>query len=192
LQKIFVPYFTTKKTGTGLGLATSYSIIRNHHGYITVDSEVGVGSVFHVYLPASEARAEERERPEPPQGKGRILLMDDEDMVRKVTSQMLRQLGYQVDGAADGVEVIELYRKAKEGGKPYDLVIMDLTIPGGMGGRECVEKLHAIDPEAKAIVTSGYSDDPVMAEHERFGFSGVISKPWKIESINEALHSLMS
>ena len=192
LQKIFVPYFTTKKTGTGLGLATSYSIVRNHHGYITVDSEVGVGSVFHVYVPASEARAEERARPQPPQGKGRIILMDDEDMVRKVTSQMLRQLGYHVDGASDGVEVIELYRKAKEGGKPYDVVIMDLTIPGGMGGRECVEKLHAIDPEAKAIVTSGYSDDPVMAEHERFGFSGVISKPWKIESLSEALHTVMS
>src|SRR5205807_7815209 len=129
--KIFVPYFTTKKTGTGLGLATSYSIIRNHHGYITVDSEVGVGSVFHVYLPASEAKAEDLTRPEVPVGKGRVLLMDDEDMVRKVTSQMLRQLGYSVDGAADGVEVIELYRKAKEAGQPYDVVIMDLTIPGG-------------------------------------------------------------
>jgi len=192
LQKIFVPYFTTKKTGTGLGLATSYSIIRNHHGYITVDSEVGVGSVFHVYLPASEASAEERARPEPPQGKGRLLLMDDEDMVRKVTSQMLRQLGYHVDGAADGVEIIELYRKAKEAGQPYDVVIMDLTIPGGMGGRECVEKLHLIDPDAKAIVTSGYSDDPVMAEHERFGFNGVISKPWKIEALSETLHNVMS
>ncbi len=192
LQKIFVPYFTTKKTGTGLGLATSYSIIRNHHGSITVDSEVGVGSVFHVYLPASEASAEERARPEPPRGKGRILLMDDDDMVRKVTVQMLRQLGYSVDGASDGVEVIELYRKAKEAAQPYDVVIMDLTIPGGMGGRECIEKLRAMDPEARAIVTSGYSDDPVMAEHTRFGFSGVISKPWKIESLNETLHDVMS
>jgi len=192
LQKIFVPYFTTKRTGTGLGLATSYSIVRNHHGYITVDSEVGVGTVFHVYLPASEARAEERARPEPPQGMGRVLLMDDEDMVRKVTSQMLRQLGYSVDGAADGVEVIEMYRKAKEAGQPYDLVIMDLTIPGGMGGRECIDKLHAIDPNAKAIVTSGYSEDPVMAEHERFGFVGVISKPWKIETVSETLHGVLS
>jgi two-component system, cell cycle sensor histidine kinase and response regulator CckA len=192
LPKIFVPYFTTKKTGTGLGLATSYSIVRNHHGYITVDSEVGVGTVFHVYLPASEASVEERVRPEPPVGKGRVLLMDDEDMVRKVTSQMLRQLGYSVDGATDGVEVIELYRKAKEVGQPYDLVIMDLTIPGGMGGRECIDKLRAIDPDAKAIVTSGYSDDPVMAEHERFGFSGVISKPWKIEALSETLRNVMS
>ena len=192
LQKIFVPYFTTKRTGTGLGLATSYSIVKNHHGYITVDSEVGVGTVFHVYLPATEARIEERTRPEPPQGMGRVLLMDDEDMVRKVTSQMLRQLGYHVDGAADGVEVIEMYRKAREAGQPYDLVIMDLTIPGGMGGRECIDKLHAIDPRAKAIVTSGYSDDPVMSDHERFGFVGVISKPWKIDAVSDTLRELMS
>ena len=157
-----------------------------------MDSEVGVGSVFHVYLPATEAKAEDRSRPDPPQGKGRILLMDDEDMVRRVTSQMLRQLGYGVDGAADGVEVIELYRKASEAGQPYDLVIMDLTIPGGMGGRECVEKLHAIDPNAKAIVTSGYSDDPVMADHARYGFAGVISKPWKVETLSDALHEAMS
>ena len=191
LQKIFVPYFTTKRTGTGLGLATSYSIIKNHHGYITVDSEVGVGTVFHVYVPATEARMEERTRPEPPRGMGRVLLMDDEDMVRKVTSQMLRQLGYSVDGAADGVEVIEMYRKAKEAGQPYDVVIMDLTIPGGMGGRECIEKLRGIDPEAKAIVTSGYSDDPVMADHARFGFVGVISKPWKIDAVNETLRELI-
>ena len=192
LQKIFVPYFTTKRTGTGLGLATSYSIVKNHHGYITVDSEVGVGTVFHIYLPATEARLEERARPEPPQGMGRVLLMDDEDMVRKVTSQMLRQLGYSVDGAADGVEVIEMYRKAREARQPYDLVIMDLTIPGGMGGRECIDKLRAIYPDAKAIVTSGYSDDPVMADHERFGFVGVISKPWKIEAVSETLRELMA
>ncbi len=191
LQKIFVPYFTTKKTGTGLGLATSYSIIRNHHGYITVDSELGVGSVFHVYVPATEAQAEDRSRPELPQGKGRLLLMDDEDMVRKVTSQMLRQLGYSVDGAADGVEVIELYRKAKEAGQGYDVVIMDLTIPGGMGGRECIDKLRLIDTEVKAIVTSGYSDDPVMADHERFGFVGVITKPWKIEALTDTLRDVM-
>jgi len=190
LRKIFDPYFTTRKKGSGLGLAISYSIVQKHHGYITAESELGVGTTFHIFLPASEkeviteTHAKEIVRGE----KGRVLIMDDEEIVRDVASGMLEHIGYEVEVAKDGAEAIALYEQAQESQVPFDVVILDLTVPGGMGGKETIEKLIELDPQAKAIVSSGYSTDPVMSDFREYGFSSVVSKPYKIEELREALH----
>ena len=195
LDKIFDPYFTTKQKGSGLGLATSYSIVKNHGGLITVESKAGAGSTFHVYLPASKkiiSKKKVREE-KPVAGKGKILVMDDEDVVRTVASRMLQHIGYkEVECAKDGAAAIKLYQKAMESGKPFTAVIMDLTIPGGMGGKEAIEKLLKIDPKVKAIVSSGYSSDPIMSEYREYGFSGVIAKPYTLDGLSRALHEVIS
>jgi two-component system cell cycle sensor histidine kinase/response regulator CckA len=193
LQKIFDPYFTTKQKGSGLGLATAYSIVRRHDGCIQVKSELGVGSTFHIYLPASskEALIEKELREGIPAGEGKILLMDDEELIREVAGEMLEILGYEVEFAKDGAEAIELYKKAKESAHPFDAIILDLTVPGGMGGKETVQELIEIDPEAKAIVSSGYSTDPVMADFKKYGFGAVVAKPYKIKELGEALHKVI-
>ncbi len=190
LQKIFDPYFTTRKKGSGLGLAISYSIIQKHHGYITAESESGVGTTFHIFLPASEKEVlTEKSAKEIVRGeKGRVLIMDDEEIVRDVASGMLKHIGYEVEVAKDGAEAIALYRQAQESQVPFDVVILDLTVPGGMGGKETIEKLVQLDSQAKAIVSSGYSTDPVMSEFREYGFSSVLSKPYKIEELLEAVH----
>jgi len=190
LPRVFDPYFTTKKKGSGLGLATTYSIIKNHNGQIIVESKLGAGTTFYVYLPASEkeivTREEAKERPLA--GKGKILLMDDEENVRRVAGEMLKSIGYEVSFARDGAEAIELYKKAGKSGKPFDAVVMDLTVPGGMGGKEAIKKLLEIDSEVKAIVSSGYSNDPIMADFKKHGFSGVVAKPYTIEELSKILH----
>ncbi len=189
LQRIFEPYFTTKQKGSGLGLATSYSIVKNHEGLITVESELGTGTTFHVYLPASteEVAIAERVAAETVKGKGRILLMDDDESILEVTSEALTYLGYEVETARDGSETLELYKKAQKGKNPFDAVILDLTIRGKMGGRETVDSLLRIDPSVKAIVSSGYSNDPVMANFREYGFCGVVTKPYTIDELSEAL-----
>ncbi|MDL1958432.1 MAG: ATP-binding protein [Deltaproteobacteria bacterium] len=190
LQKIFDPYFTTRKKGSGLGLAISYSIVQKHHGYITAESELGIGTTFHILLPASEKELiTERYVKEIVRGeKGRVLIMDDEEIVRDVASRMLKHIGYEVDVAKDGAEAIALYEQAQESQFPFNVVILDLTVPGGMGGKEAIEKLIELNPQAKAIVSSGYSTDPVMSNFREYGFSSVVSKPYKIEELSEALH----
>ncbi len=194
LNKIFDPFFSTKKKGTGLGLATTYSIIRNHGGHIEVESESGSGTTFRIYLPASEKEyvVEEKAEERAPSGCGRILVMDDEDTVRIVTGKALGLFGYETDLATNGQEAVELYQKAQADGKPYDAVILDLTVPGGMGGEETLEKLRKMDPHIRAIVTSGYSDDPVMAHPEAFGFSGVVTKPYTSNDLGRAMHELLN
>ncbi len=194
LQKIFDPYFTSKQKGSGLGLATAYSIVKRHDGCIQVKSELGVGSTFSIYLPASskEVLIEKALRERIPTGKGKILLMDDEEPVREVGGEMLEGLGYEVEFTKDGAEAIELYKKAKESAQPFDAIIMDLTIPGRMGGKKAVEKLIEIDPEVKAIVSSGYSTDPIMADFRKYGFSGVIAKPYELNELGEALHKVIA
>jgi PAS domain S-box-containing protein len=194
LPKIFDPYFTTKQKGSGLGLATVYSIIKNHHGHISVESKLGEGTVFNIYLPASGKKMV----PAPEEGQGllagngKILVMDDEEMVRQVLAKSLEKLGYEVMLAKDGVEAIESFSQAKESGEPFVAVILDLTIPGGMGGQEAMARLLKIDPHLKAIVSSGYSDDSIMAEFEKYGFRGVITKPYRITELSKVLSMVIS
>ena len=195
LQQIFEPYFTTKQTGSGLGLATAYSIIKKHDGHITVESQTGVGTTFHAYLPAfpdETFTAEEDEVRITETGEGRILVMDDEDMVRKVLRDTLAVFGYEVTTAADGTTAIELYKEAAKSGNPFVAVIMDLTIPGGMGGMEAIQKLTEFDPDVKAVVSSGYSNDPIMTNFRECGFCGVIAKPYKMSKLNTVLHNVIN
>ncbi len=194
IHKIFDPYFTTKQMGSGLGLATCYSIIINHDGIITVDvAKQGKGATFNIYLPASSkaVSALKKELVKPDTGKGRILVMDDESIIREVSCGMLQSIGYECELASDGAEAIELYKKAGNTGKPFDAVIMDLTIPGGMGGKETVEKLLEIDPDVKAIVSSGYSNDPVMAEFKKYGFKNAVAKPYRILELGKVLNKVI-
>jgi PAS domain S-box-containing protein len=194
LQKIFDPYFTTKQEGSGLGLAISHSIIKNHGGHIAVESQKGIGTAFFVYLPASSGKVLTSHQLEgkPIMGAGNVLMMDDEEIVRDLAYGILSNIGYKVTIAADGAEAIELYKKAKQFGRPFDAVIMDLTVPGGMGGREATRKLTEIDPEAKVIVSSGYSNDPIMFDFRKHGFSDVIAKPYKVKELSEVLHKVIS
>jgi CheY-like chemotaxis protein len=194
VAKIFDPFFTTKQKGSGLGLASSYSIISNHGGNITVESIPGSGSTFTFYLPASEKKIETNKSAAEiiHKGNGKILIMDDEELIRDVSRDILKSLGYETDLARDGAEALDLYRKAKDAGKPYAAVIMDLTIPGGMGGEEAVKKLHAIDPNAKAIVSSGYSTGPIMSDFKAYGFSGVITKPYRIADMGKTLQLVIN
>ncbi|MGD0282009.1 MAG: PAS domain S-box protein [Dissulfurispiraceae bacterium] len=196
ISKIFEPYFTTKQTGAGLGLATAYSIMRNHNGLIDVESHVGAGTTFYLYLPALEGKVEPRKGPHITglleTGKGKILVMDDDPIVRQTVGDMLKHLGYDVVFAAEGRDAIEIYKKALESGHRLDAVIMDLTVPGGMGGKEAIGKLLEIDPGVRAIVSSGYSNDPVMANHAQYGFAGVVAKPCRLKSLGEVIKKVIS
>lgn len=198
LSRIFDPYFTTKAAGSGLGLATAYSIIKKHGGHISVESEVGTGTTFTVYLPRSEkvAPVEKKKAPAPAPapgaGIGRVLIMDDEDLVRNAACRILAMSGYVVDQAKDGAEAIELYKEAMSSDKPYDAVITDLTVPGGMGGKEAVAELVKIDPDATVIVSSGYSDDPIIVDFKAYGFKAAILKPYNSEELRSAVHGVIS
>ncbi|CAB1057011.1 Sensory box histidine kinase/response regulator [Olavius sp. associated proteobacterium Delta 1] len=194
MPQIFDPYFTTKSKGSGLGLTMTYTTIKRHDGHITVDSEVGRGTTFTIYLPATEEEPEKAGDQEalPAGGDGRILVMDDEETLRKVAARMLLELGYEVHCVPDGAEAIKQYKQAQESGLTFDAVIMDLTIPGGMGGKEAIEKLLEIDPQAKAVVSSGYSNDPIMSNFKKFGFKGVVAKPYRIEELSWILRDVLN
>jgi PAS domain S-box-containing protein len=196
LSKIFDPYFTTKKEGNGLGLATSYSIISQHNGYLEVESQENTGTSFFIYLPASNTRMVPVESKNEIAASGaglKILFMDDEEKILQAVGEMLNDcFSYRVVLATDGAEAIELYKQAQASGEPFDAVIMDLTVPGGMGGQEAVTYLRDIDPKVKAIVSSGYANDPIMADYERYGFCGVVSKPYKIGELNGVLYKVLS
>ena len=193
LAKIFDPYFTTKQKGSGLGLATSYFIIKNHHGHIAVQSKLRVGTTFTIYLPALDQKIS----PSPEvkmklySGKGKILIMDDEDLVREVVGKMVEYLGYEANLTRDGAEAISIFAEAQKSGQPFDAVILDLTVPGGMGGKETMKNLLKIDPNVKAIASSGYSDDPIMAEFHKYGFSAIIPKPYRVMEASKILHDLI-
>jgi PAS domain S-box-containing protein len=194
VHKIFDPYFTTKQQGSGLGLATTYSIIARHQGHIEVESRVGEGTTFTLYLPVTTTGLAQNPRP-PAQtatGQGHVLLMDDELPVRKVAHQLLTRLGYDVSLAQDGGEALTLYRHALDEGRPFDAVVLDLTVPGRMGGKECLAHLRELDPHVKAIVSSGYSTDPVMAEHRAYGFRGVVAKPYQLHELSETLRRVIA
>ncbi len=194
LDQIFDPYFTTKEKGSGLGLATCYAIVSKHNGHITVKSKVGFGSTFSIYIPAvSDKQPEESKKmkEELIYGSGRILLMDDEDIIRKVAKRMLEKLGYKVTTVIDGEEAISVFKDAMNTEEAYDLAILDLTIPGGMGGKETVIELKKLKPDVKAIVSSGYSVDPIMAEFKKYGFDGIIAKPWNFEEFVRVINSVL-
>ena len=193
LNKIFDPYFTSKETGNGLGLAVAYAIVNKHGGRITVDSETGKGTTFTIVLPATEkcplCPSETHERPL--FGKARLLVMDDEKIIRDLTSTMLHHFGFEAEVVENGQEAIKAYQQAMTDSRPYDAVIMDLTVPGGMGGKETLERLRQIDPAVKAVVSSGYTSDPVMANHEAYGFCGVMPKPFTIEQMSQTLAAVL-
>lgn len=183
LEKIFDPYYTTKEGGGGLGLAAAYSVVRDHGGLIEVKSAPGKGSVFSVYIPASTEAGAVLEPCHAPSHKGRVLVMDDDETIRNALSEILKSMECDVESAKDGVEAAALFEKARAEGRGFDLVIMDLTVPAGMGGKEAVRRIIEIDPAAKVIVSSGYSDDPVMSDFRKFGFSGVIAKPYRAKEM---------
>jgi PAS domain S-box-containing protein len=193
LSRIFDPYYTTNPQGNGLGLATSYSIIRKHGGKIRAASTVGAGSTFYISLPASEQRvvSDPSASKAVIHGSGRVLVMDDDASVRSIAQGLLNQLGYTVEAAAHGVEALGLYLKRKEEGTPFCAAILDLTVHGGMGGKETVRKLREIDPGLKAIVSSGYSNDPVMANYRDYGFAAVLSKPYRPQEMSRILSDVL-
>ena len=195
LDRIFDPYFTTKQKGSGLGLATTYSIIKNHDGHITVKSKLGAGTTFYIYLPASKKPASKKKKKEAVQavlpGKGRILVMDDEEMLREMLGNLLSADGYEVELTSDGAEAVKRYAEARESGQPFGAVILDMTIPGGMGGKETIKKLLEIDPNIIAIVSSGYSRDLVMAKYKQYGFSAVATKPYSAGELERTLQRLL-
>jgi two-component system cell cycle sensor histidine kinase/response regulator CckA len=201
LKKIFDPYFSTKEMGAqkgmGLGLSISHSIIKRHGGDIKVVSEAEVGTTCFIYLPASEKeityikQAKRHIKEKPIAGRGKVLVMDDEEMIRNVCRQMLIYLGYEVVLSEDGAEAIELYEKAMKSGRPFDVVILDLTVRGGIGGEETILRLAEIDPGVKGIVSSGYSDNPVISGYKSYGFSGAIAKPYKVNELSRTLNRVM-
>ncbi len=192
LAKVFDPYFSTKQEGSGLGLAASYSIVKNHDGLITVESTPASGTTFHVYLPASGKKPVPKKKTQQKlQRSGeKILVMDDDPDVLAVAENMLNLMGYKTGTASDGTEAVQLFTKARQEGQPFDGIILDLTIPGGMGGLETMKQLSRLDPEVKAVVSSGYANDPVMADFEEHGFSGVIAKPYTMEKLGGVLRQL--
>jgi PAS domain S-box-containing protein len=193
LAKVFDPFYTTKPKGTGLGLTTTYSILKRHDGHVTCESEPGVGTTFTLYLRASDRPV--KVRPDAHQGslsgRGRILVMDDQDRIRDVAGRILRYLGYEPAFARDGVEAVALYAEALRSGKPFAAVILDLTVPGGMGGTDAIERLRAIDPGVRAIASSGYSMDPTMAEFREHGFAGRMAKPYGVDELGQMLREVL-
>ncbi len=193
LPSIFDPYFSTKEQGRGLGLATAHSIIKNHGGYVSVEVKPGFGTTVHMNFPAVKtceaeeildlvdlARAQE----------GRILVMDDEASIRTLTSNMLTFLGYNAEVVTDGTQAVEYYKHALAKGQPFDAVILDLIIPGGMGAKETVERLNQLNPNVKAILVSGYAQDPAITEFRQHGFTAAITKPFSLEELSRTLRSI--
>jgi len=195
LDKIFDPYFTTKQQGSGLGLAITHSIINKHDGHISVKSKSCQGTTFTIYLPASAEQKfsdlkEESQQPEKT-AKATILVMDDEEMLQDLFKDILLSFGHEVLLARDGREAIAIYKEHYRSDQPIDLLIMDLTIPGGMGGKDAIKEILKIDPNAKAIVASGYSNDPVMANCHQYGFKAFLDKPFNIAQLQEAIKSVL-
>lgn len=193
VAKIFDPYFTTKQQGSGLGLATVYSIVKKHQGHVEVESTLGQGTLITLWLPAAAAP------PPPPEDasasshpfESRVLFMDDEPTIRKMAGLFLERLGAEYELAADGAEALAKYKAAQKNGRPFDIVIMDLTVPGGMGGREAMEHLRSLDPGVRAIVSSGYSRDPVLSNYQAHGFRGILPKPYGLAQLRRAMRDVL-
>jgi PAS domain S-box-containing protein len=189
LPHVFDPFFTTKPGGTGLGLATSWSIAQRHGGHIAVESTPGGGATFHLYLPSGTGTTpvERSSMPMPTSAGARILVMDDEEFIRKMLVSMLARGGYVASTAADGEEAAELVQLACLEGRPFGAALLDLTVPGGLGGREIVARLASLDPRMRIIASSGYADDPVMARPADYGFAASLAKPYHLHELLEVL-----
>jgi PAS domain S-box-containing protein len=195
LDRIFDPFYTTKPQGSGLGLSSAYAIIQNHGGRIQVESLVGKGTTFAIYLPATADAPVEHEADSAEadlKGGGRILVMDDEEIIRDAADNLLGFLGYEVDTANDGVAALRMYKEALSMAKPYKAVIMDLTVSGGMGGKEAVKRLREIDPDARVIVSSGYYTDPIMTNHRAYGFDAAVPKPYQMNELGRAVKEILA
>jgi nitrogen-specific signal transduction histidine kinase len=182
LETIFDPFFTTKQMGSGLGLATCYSIIRRHRGHMVAVSEPGKGATFQIYLPAASRQTAESaaDTGTTPRGSGRILVMDDEQVIRETTEGMCHSLGYEVTLTTTGQEVIRVFADEKAAGLSFEAIILDLTIPGGIGGREAIEEIRKLDAHVPVFVSSGYADDPIMANPTQYKFTGSLCKPFRL------------
>ncbi len=200
LAKIYDPYFTTKENHAGLGLSNTYTTIKSHKGFIKIDSSVDKGTKVSIYLPASrdviplldeEVAQTVIGKQEDNDQHGKILVMDDDEVIREIAGSILCYLGYEVSFASDGKEAIDLYRDAYEGNQKYDVVIMDLTVPGGMGAEDTIKQLQNIDPEVKAIVTSGYSNAQIVSNFYKYGFKGAVIKPYKIEELTRTVKDVL-
>ena len=206
VDRVFDPYFTTKDTGNGLGLAVAYSIVKKHNGHISAASELGEGACFTVFLPAcmdkkpeksernagnlpKEQKTEKRHTQK--EDTAKILIMDDDETIRMVASAMLAAIGFSSESAADGEQALNMYKRSLDNGRPFDVIIMDLTIPGGMGGKEAIKKVLLMDPKARVIVSSGYADDPVMANYIEYGFKGIITKPYTIQNLKTTVKNVL-
>ena len=200
-DRIFDPYYSTKEMGntrgTGLGLSICRSIIRKHGGEVTVESQMGMGTTMHLYLPAANPESLAQTPGDKPNetapifGEGKILVMDDDQMIRELAGEILWHLGYEVEFARNGDEAVALYSRSMKTTRPFDAVILDLTVRGGMGGKEAIQKLIDIDPDIKGIVSSGYSDDPGMTDYKQHGFSGVVAKPYTLEELGGKLSQVL-
>ncbi|PTX92535.1 hypothetical protein DB354_14490 [Opitutus sp. ER46] len=193
LERIFEPYFSTKAKNSGLGLATVHSIIKKHQGEIRVQSEVGRGTVFDLWLPIAQGEVAAAVTPAPagPVLKTRILFMDDEEVIRRSGANLLERMGHEVTAVADGEEAVRAFEQARRTGRPYGVVILDLTVPGGMGGKAAMERLRQIDPAVCAIVSSGYSTDPVVANYREYGFAARVPKPYRVEELASAVQEVL-
>ncbi|MCF8063196.1 MAG: PAS domain S-box protein [Deltaproteobacteria bacterium] len=198
LDKIFDPYFTTKemgaKKGLGLGLAISHSVVRNHQGYLFAESEPTRGTAFHLYLPIAKRSGPSRDvssgtSPER-DGTIRVLIMDDEEIVRDITQRMLERTGCEVSLAREGAEAVAMFRRRREEGNPFHVVLLDLTVRGGMSGKEAVRELKAIEPNVKAIVSSGYADDPVLNDFGAYGFTAAVTKPYSMDELRRTIRNV--
>lgn len=192
IHKIFDPFFSTKKEGSGLGLATAFSIIKNHSGTIEVTSEPNAGTTFTVYLPALNKNQDEKKFDETikPKKTGKILILEDDEMVCEALHQMLIAIGYEVCAANEGETALKLFKKAIDMNEPFDISILDLTIPGGLGGKDTLEEMRKIDPNTKAIISSGYSKEEIIGNYEKFGFSGVVTKPYSVQDLIQVLNDV--
>jgi CheY-like chemotaxis protein len=192
LDKIFDPYFSTKQTGSGLGLSVCHSIIRRHEGKIFVESEIGAGTTFTILLPASykELKAIVKHRHEIWK-KLKILIMDDEKDIIDMLESLLFNLGHDVSNSQEGSQALKIYQDSREAGNPFDIVILDLTIKGGLGGRETVKRLREYDPNVKVIVSSGYADSSI-SRYKEDGFNNMLKKPYTIDELNEVIFQVMN
>jgi PAS domain S-box-containing protein len=195
IERIFDPYFSTRPGGSGLGLSTSYSIIKNHNGHINAESKAGSGSSFFIYLPASAAKPSAAEPIDDKKliiKNKNILIMDDDETVLMPLYELLTSMGCSVKVSRNGGEAVDLYKEYRQSGRPFDVIIMDLVVKGGIGGREALEKIIKIDPGVRAIASSGYSNDPVLSDYSKYGFSAVLPKPYQDAELYKTLHRVMN